>query len=145
MIPKSLGIRSRHFGGDPLIDSPEDAFISSHTVQEGDVVLFATDGVWDNLSNQDILRTVSQGMIDAGAWLVDNDGIRPCTASSKHTGSCFAAVIAKAVVSNAKIASQNSNVDGPFAKEVQRLYPNENYHGGKVDDICVVTIIVKGI
>jgi protein phosphatase PTC7 len=33
-------------------------------------------------------------------------------------------------------------VDGPFAKEVQKYYPNEDWRGGKVDDICVVVAIV---
>ncbi|KAI5778503.1 5-azacytidine resistance protein azr1 [Geopyxis carbonaria] len=145
MVPKSLWIRTRRFGGDPMIDSPDDAFISSHAVQNGDVVLFATDGVWDNLTNQEILRIVSKEMINAGAWFVDEGGIRPSKADSEATGPGFSAVIANMVVSSAKIASLNSKLDGPFAKEVQRLYPNENYRGGKVDDICVVTTIVQCI
>ncbi len=33
--------------------------------------------------------------------------------------------------------------DGPFAKEVKKYYPNEAWHGGKVDDICVVVAVVQ--
>ena len=39
----------------------------------------------------------------------------------------------------------NTKVDGPFAREVQRRFPNESYRGGKIDDICVlVAVVVKG-
>jgi protein phosphatase PTC7 len=43
----------------------------------------------------------------------------------------------------AKQASVNTKRDGPFAKEVKKYYPHEGWHGGKVDDICVVIAIVS--
>ena len=46
------------------------------------------------------------------------------------------------IVSEAKSASEDRRRDGPFAREVQRHYPGENYRGGKVDDICVVVAVV---
>ena len=51
-------------------------------------------------------------------------------------------LLAVNVVGEAKAASMNSKRDGPFAKEVQKFYPHENFHGGKVDDICVIVAIV---
>ena len=50
--------------------------------------------------------------------------------------------LATNIVSEAKSASLDTRRDGPFAKEVQRHYPGENYRGGKVDDICVVVAVV---
>lgn len=50
--------------------------------------------------------------------------------------------LAANIVAEAKSASQNTKVDGPFAREVKKHYPNEQFHGGKVDDICVVVAIV---
>ena len=52
------------------------------------------------------------------------------------------AVLAVAITGEAKLASLNTRADGPFAKEVQRYYPHEEFHGGKVDDICVVVAVV---
>jgi protein phosphatase PTC7 len=49
--------------------------------------------------------------------------------------------IAAAVAGEAKTQSLNARRDGPFAKEVQRFYPEDNFHGGKVDDICVIALI----
>ena len=52
------------------------------------------------------------------------------------------AVLAVAITGEAKLASLNIKTDGPFAKEVQKYYPYEEFHGGKVDDICVIVAIV---
>jgi protein phosphatase PTC7 len=51
--------------------------------------------------------------------------------------------LATELVTAAKRASINSKLDGPFAKEVHKYYPHENWHGGKVDDICVVVAVVN--
>jgi protein phosphatase PTC7 len=50
--------------------------------------------------------------------------------------------LAVGITGEAKAASVNTKIDGPFAKEVQRYYPHENWRGGKVDDICVVVAVV---
>ncbi|KAJ4162706.1 Protein phosphatase 2C 7 [Fusarium falciforme] len=52
-------------------------------------------------------------------------------------------LLATEIVTAAKRASVNTKLDGPFAKEVHKYYPNENWHGGKVDDICVVVAVVN--
>ena len=140
MVPKHLLARG---GGAPLSDMPADAAATAHALRAGDVVVFATDGVWDNLTNQDILRAVTGEMRAAGAWRVADAGMAtdpPMLA--RAVGAGIAAAVARAVVAKAKAASTNDKVDGPFAKEVQKQYPGEIYHGGKVDDICVVSCVV---
>ena len=52
------------------------------------------------------------------------------------------AFLAVAITGEAKMASLNTKADGPFAKKVQKKYPYEEFHGGKVDDICVIVAIV---
>lgn len=51
-------------------------------------------------------------------------------------------LLAVNIVGEAKAAGMDTKRDGPFAKEVQKLYPQENYHGGKVDDVCAIVAIV---
>jgi protein phosphatase PTC7 len=58
-------------------DYPEDAVATSHALHDGDVVLFATDGVSDNLSSQEILRIVSDEMLTGKAWTMGEAGISP--------------------------------------------------------------------
>lgn len=146
MIPKKLLAQARQFGGGPFSDDPNDAFVSTHLLRHGDVVIFATDGVWDNLSSQDVLRIVSDEMVTGKGWSNNADGILPSghleTVSASVEGSGIQTAVAKAVASRAKSASINTKFDGPFAREVQRLFPGENYHGGKKDDVCVVCMVV---
>lgn len=146
--------RKENAGG----DTPEMCNTSSHQLQEGDVVLFATDGVWDNVSAQEILRGVSSVMLDTRSWKIRKgrgDGDGGITASSKHLAAAtqqytlsghppLHTALARTVMRMAKSASTNTKRDGPFAKDVQREFPSENYRGGKVDDITViVTVVVK--
>lgn len=56
------------FGGTFLEDFPRDAAVSHINMRHGDVLVLATDGVFDNLNNQDILKIVTGRMILAGAW-----------------------------------------------------------------------------
>lgn len=160
IIPPAILRRMQAFGGDRLADLPRDAEVSRLALRHGDVLVFATDGVWDNLFNQDILRIVSAAMARGGAWVVGGSGgrggiaVRPdlteCTevSSAAESGGgrnlgTLQSAIATDITAAAKAASVNTKLDGPFAKEVKKYYPTENWRGGKVDDICVVAVVVS--
>ncbi|KAJ5899848.1 hypothetical protein N7495_004592 [Penicillium taxi] len=161
-IPPRMRAQSNIFGGGCLEDFPEDAAISNLQMQHGDVLILATDGVFDNLNNQDLLKIVSSRMIVTGAWSVTSEyavhtsnslgaltapgGIiaTPTQDSSSDSSSesmTLQAVLAASIASEAKIASVNTRRDGPFAKEAQRYLPGDYYRGGKVDDICVLAVV----
>ncbi|CAL8582632.1 Protein phosphatase 2C 7 [Xanthoria parietina] len=151
IIPPKVLARSRIFGSMPLRDFPEDASVTSHDVRHGDVLVFATDGVWDNLSANELLQIVSRYMAGFQAWqssdrgtAVGNELARLTKEGGipKERENSLQTMLAVAITGEAKAASQNSRRDGPFAKEVQKFYPHEEFHGGKVDDICVVVAVV---
>ena len=132
-------------------DSPEDSNDSSHQVRHGDVLIFATDGVWDNLSPHELLNIVSRQMTGFQAWETGENGttvserILALTQDGgipKQYENDLQTLLAVNVVGEAKAAGMNTKRDGPFAKEVQRLYPHENFHGGKADDVCVIVVVV---
>ena len=113
------------------------------------MLIFATDGVWDNLSQLELLKIVSRTMTDSQAWVLsgDQNGIFVSDSLDRLTrggdrGKVLQSKLATHIVSEAKSASLDSRRDGPFAREVQRHYPGENFRGGKVDDICVVVAVV---
>ena len=161
VVPPSMAARMAAYGGAQLSDLPRDADVSEHDLRHGDVLVFATDGVLDNLFNQDILRIASRVMVSTGAWEIPETGeVRVANSLSKFTeatapssteSSATAAkkqvtlqsLLATQLVGAAKKASLNTRVDGPFAKEVQRYFPQENWQGGKIDDICVVVAVVS--
>jgi len=152
LVPPHVAARMATYGGQQLSDLPRDADQSLHDMRHGDVIIFATDGVFDNVFNQDILRIASRVMTTSGAWeKTDNDGLRASDALKDFTDPVadqngkpvtLQSMLATALVGAAKRASVNTRVDGPFAKEVQKYFPQENWKGGKVDDICVVVAVV---
>ena len=156
LVPPSIAARMAAFGGSQLSDLPRDADVTQHDLRHGDVLMFATDGVLDNLFNQDILRIASRVMVDSGAWIMPEAGGVRVTDSldslvqlpegeegRTKKALTLQSLLATEIVMAAKHASMNTKLDGPFAKEVQKYYPHENWHGGKVDDICVITVVVK--
>jgi protein phosphatase PTC7 len=150
--PHRMLVQMAVFGGpSTLSDKPKEASVTHHNVRHGDVLVFATDGVWDNLSPQDALGIVSSQMVDAGAW-VEKDGtievgqdmtkLVQSKSNRKADSTSLQARVATAIAKEAKVTGNNTRRDGPFAKEVQKYYPGENWHGGKPDDIAVVIAIV---
>jgi protein phosphatase PTC7 len=149
VVPPSMLLRAAAFGGAQLMDQPRDAEVTRHRLRHGDVLVFASDGLWDNLFNQDVLRIVSRTMANAGAWATTDRGVqvapdlRPYTKSGENKHATLQSTLATEIVGAAKAASVNAKLDGPFAKEVKKYYPNEVWHGGKEDDICVVVVLVS--
>ncbi|KAG9188252.1 protein phosphatase PTC7 [Alternaria panax] len=153
--PQRMLVQMAVFGGpSTLSDLPKESSITHHKVRHGDVLVFATDGVWDNLSPQDALGIVSRHMVDLGAW-VERDGtievgqdlakLVQADSARKADSSSLQAKVAVAIAKEAKVTGLNTRRDGPFAKEVQRYYPGENWHGGKPDDIAaVVAVVLEG-
>mgnify|MGYP001579247216 CR=1 FL=1 len=153
IIPRAMRMMTQAFGGTQLDDMPKDSAVSKHNLRHGDVLVFATDGVWDNLNSHDILRLVSKLMVGSDAWTHSDDGIKVTGRLSgyiqKDTSEgpdqpvrSLQSFLAMGIASAAKAASMNRRVDGPFAREVQKHYPHEMWSGGKVDDICVVVAVV---
>ncbi|OTB07594.1 hypothetical protein M426DRAFT_317901 [Hypoxylon sp. CI-4A] len=151
IVPASMLARAAVFGGAQLCDYPKDADVTQHTLKHGDILVFASDGVWDNLFNQDILRIASRLMVAVGAWKSSEGGIlvaddlKPYTQAEDSTQRplTLQSALAVEIAGAAKLASIDQRVDGPFAKEVQKYYPQEDWRGGKIDDICVVIIVVS--
>ncbi|KAL4902554.1 hypothetical protein BDW74DRAFT_158018 [Aspergillus multicolor] len=80
VIPKRMRQQASIFGGGFLEDFPRDANTTTLHMHHGDVLVLATDGVFDNLNNQDILKLVTGRMIYTGAWSEStspNTGITP--------------------------------------------------------------------
>ena len=152
IIPPRVIAQSAIFGGMPLVDLPEKAELSSGQLKHGDVLILATDGVWDNLNPSEVLNIVSSQMKSHGAWdVTENDGlavsdkivslVQPGSSTEGQRSQTLQGAVAAAVAGEAKLASLNDRRDGPFAREVQKFYPEEGYHGGKIDDIAVISLI----
>ena len=146
ITPPHILAQAEVFGGIPLNDAPERADLQDHMLRHGDVLILATDGVWDNLNSQEVLNIVSNEMRSRGAWEKNEEQgfvVTEKLSSLTRPGQAktLQGIIAAAIVAEAKTASHDEKRDGPFAKETQKFYPDDPYHGGKVDDISVLVVI----
>lgn len=150
-VPPKMQAQHAIFGGSThFSETPQDADVTKHKVQHGDIVLFATDGVWDNLSAQDVLKVVTKVMEEQGYWneaggetTLNETKVRslPGKVSPKTQESYLPGLLASAVMREAKLAGLDTKRNGPFAREVKLYYPHEAWQGGKPDDIAVVVAV----
>lgn len=160
-LTRRMQAQNAIFGkGAQISESPQQSDVTNHVAKHGDILVFATDGVWDNLSAMDTLSIISPIMEKSGYWspssstssgkpsssqemVVKDNNLRPDPQDTEAVQNVanLPAELAYAVMRAAKLASLDTRRDGPFAKEVQRYYPGENWHGGKVDDISVIVCL----
>lgn len=114
------------YGGKKFSDQPSDADVTNHDLRHGDVLLFITDGLSDNVYSHDTLSIVNEILVDEGAWIMGDHGIH----ASLHLQG--AERLAEAIVQRAVRASLNHRQDGPWAKELQRQVGEHIYSGGYV-------------
>ncbi|XP_065830409.1 protein phosphatase PTC7 homolog [Oscarella lobularis] len=100
--------------------SPAAADSSSFQLESGDIVVVATDGLYNNLHREQIENYAS--LVE----VVDDDSLKR---------------LAKILVTEARTLSFDSKYFSPFAEESTRVY-SQRCLGGKPDD---VTVIVLGI
>lgn len=108
-------------------DSPNLAIIESHDIFDKDIVIVASDGLWDNLYDDMILEIINDKvkMLDGRLSNVECE------------------VIAEILASLAEKKSKDINYESPFSKRARMK--GYQYFGGKEDDITIVVTQVKAI
>ena len=125
-------------------DYPEHADTQETTVQAGDVVLLATDGVWDNIWDDEVLSLLQAWANAGGGNLGDSHTFRgqraqlttmPCSATAGKAGLLW-------LSRGLAIASHHFATDrtrrSPFS-----VHAGGRYQGGKMDDITVLVALVQ--
>ncbi|CAO3627449.1 unnamed protein product [Mucor fragilis] len=112
-----------------VTDLPKDADTKSFFLKDGDLILLATDGYFDNMYSEETLELINQGM---NPILENNQDNELVTATIRG--------LAKTLTDKARRLSLNPKRLSPWAKAAQAH--GSNYRGGKVDDItCIVTLV----
>lgn len=112
-IPKKMQAQHAIFGGNHhYSEVPSQADVTRHTLRHGDVVVFATDGVWDNLTAQEILEIVTRIMTEGNWWFQSK---RSAIADSDQDG--------KEMLVNTKLISAipSGPFDGPDSTSTSAL------------------------
>jgi len=121
--PYQLSVPPPGSGQDVLSDLPSDAQAGGCEMVAGDLVLVATDGVFDNLPEEALLAAVAAA-----------------------EGTCSLAVLEQAADQVARLAKKYSE-DGDFISPFAENAAKNNLYtrGGKPDDITVVLAAVVGL
>lgn len=93
-----------------------------HIVKDKDIFLLASDGIFDNLYDHDILECLNKS---ASLQMTD--------LNAEYTATCIA--------KKAEKVSTDSLYDSPYAKHARDY--NKSEPGGKVDDITVIVAQVQ--
>jgi protein phosphatase PTC7 len=126
-----------------LIDYPRDAdLINALQLEDGDVVMLATDGFGDNVFEEgeaNVLVTAVRQKLEAAHNLPD---AFPLTRPEKDAE--FASAVASTAVSFARMISVREDKVTPFEVESKKwLGAKRAFKGGKVDDVTVVVAVVR--
>ena len=95
-------------------DNPHSSETKMHKIQENDVIILGTDGLWDNLFDEQILQIIKP-FLDVSPTIQD------------------VSLVAEMIGVIAEKHSHNQNYKSPFSVKSKGLYL-----GGKADDITII-------
>ncbi|RLV90343.1 Protein phosphatase 2C 7 mitochondrial [Spathaspora sp. JA1] len=120
-IPRHIQRQAEMEGRRYIVDTPDLADEYTWNLESGDLVMFATDGVTDNVIPQDIELFLKDQLEDNTNKLEE---------------------VATRFVKEVVTVSKDHNFPSAFAQELSKL-TGQKYLGGKEDDITVVLIQVN--
>ncbi|KAI9496170.1 phosphatase 2C-like domain-containing protein [Zychaea mexicana] len=110
--------------GTASFDYPSDAQQFSIKIEEGDIVIVASDGLFDNLFDDEILEEVQS------------------CAVGNNSAASVPQLISDALALRARLVSEDtSNPSSPF--QCRAMHEGMYYQGGKADDISVLVAVVN--
>ncbi|KAJ2780859.1 hypothetical protein H4R18_003228 [Coemansia javaensis] len=159
-------------GTEPHSDSPSDAQVFRLKIQKGDIIIVGSDGVFDNLFDEDILEEVGHHLPPAmraegepelkystdSLWYESQ--ARAASATARRASATAAAAprpklalpqfhidpraISRAIAARARLVSEDAHYsESPF--QLRAMQEGLYYQGGKRDDITVIVAVVTDL
>jgi protein phosphatase PTC7 len=98
-------------------DKSVDALHFSIDIAPGDLLIMGSDGLWDNLYDDDLISLLE------GEDVLSPQGVAD-------------------MLGNQAYLNSKSKASGPFQEAVQQAYPGALWRGGKTDDVTVLAALV---
>jgi len=135
--PFQLTVIPEHYPNQKLYfrDNPSDAYQATHQLQDGDVILLATDGFFDNVFSDEAVTIVNKELEDiliSDKVMWDNN-VEELTSRVRR--------LSRRLTDTARRFSMDPKRVSPFAQSAKRS--GESRLGGKIDDITVLVTLVR--
>ncbi|KAG0220770.1 Protein phosphatase PTC7 [Mortierella sp. GBA43] len=137
-----------------VMDMPKDAAQTTHQLQDGDVIVLATDGFWDNVFTKEAIELVERELGDviqqlrsaaagasAGAGAAhpaNGSGLSSPTSDGDIVGRVRA--LSQRLTNTARRFSLDQKRRTPFSQSARHIRS-----GGKIDDITVIVTLVRAL
>lgn len=123
-MPDSLRKKEKSYLQNKVRDADEYNMYMKH----GDLVVFATDGVLDNLFFKKIENIVTETLVEAKIWVKQGKEIVPTKEKITKEQLLSGMDISRQLVTSAKKVASDTEIDTPFAQEAKKH--NYYYKGG---------------
>ncbi|KAI9295754.1 protein serine/threonine phosphatase 2C, partial [Neoconidiobolus thromboides FSU 785] len=120
--------------GNHILNQPKDGLLAKIQLEHGDLIVFGTDGLFDNLFLNDIEMEIKVN---------EPDNLNQLLLASKKNQDLlkgYTNKVAGSLVKKARLRAKDKNKDSPFSKEAEKH--GYRFKGGKMDDITVVVALV---
>ncbi|KAG0056215.1 hypothetical protein BGZ89_002177 [Linnemannia elongata] len=127
-------------------DLPKDAVQTTHQLQDGDVIVLATDGFWDNVFTKEAIELVDR---ELGDIIRDQQLLHSTTHRLSSSGEIVETMSADEILARVRALSKRlTNTARRFSLDAKRMTPFSQgarhiQSGGKVDDITVIVTLVR--
>ncbi|KAG9064342.1 Protein phosphatase PTC7 [Linnemannia hyalina] len=119
-----------------VMDMPKDAAQTTHQLQDGDVIVLATDGFWDNVFSREAIELVHR---ELGDVIQQTKGGLGQGASVEDVVGRVRA-LSQRLTNTARRFSLDQKRRTPFSQGARHIRS-----GGKVDDITVIVTLVRAL
>ncbi|KAF9573984.1 Protein phosphatase PTC7 [Mortierella alpina] len=134
--------------GQHVMDMPKDAAQTTHQLQDGDVIVLATDGFWDNVFTKEAIELVDRELGDViqqtknqkGSILASRHGFSGASSSSVEDVVGRVRALSQRLTNTARRFSLDQKRRTPFSQSARHIRI-----GGKVDDITVIVTLVRAL
>ncbi|KAG0279980.1 hypothetical protein BGZ95_011724 [Linnemannia exigua] len=118
-----------------VMDMPKDAAQTTHQLQDGDVIVLATDGFWDNVFTKEAIELVDR---ELGDVIQQTKGAQGVSSIEDVVGRVRA--LSQRLTNTARRFSLDQKRRTPFSQGARHIRT-----GGKVDDITVIVTLVRAL
>ncbi|KAG0292264.1 Protein phosphatase PTC7 [Linnemannia gamsii] len=119
-----------------VMDMPKDAAQTTHQLQDGDVIVLATDGFWDNVFTKEAIELVERELGDVIQQT--RGGLSQGASVEDVVGRVRA--LSQRLTNTARRFSLDQKRRTPFSQSARHIRS-----GGKVDDITVIVTLVRAL